>query len=87
MKERSPCVTVAPPVYNGERYVAGAIEGLLGQTFTDLELVISDHASTDGTEAICRSFAERDPRVRYLRHPGNRGLVWNHRLALIARRR
>jgi glycosyltransferase involved in cell wall biosynthesis len=82
MEQRSPCVTVALPVYNGERYVAGALEAILGQTFKDFELVISDNASTDGTEAICRSFAERDPRVRYLRHRVNRGLVWNHRYAL-----
>ena len=67
MEQRSPCVTVALPVYNGERYLAGALEAILGQTFKDFELIISDNASTDGTEAICRSFAERDPRVRYAR--------------------
>jgi glycosyltransferase involved in cell wall biosynthesis len=82
MEEQSPCVTVALPVYNGERYVAGALEALLGQTFKDFELVISDNASTDGTESICRAAADRDPRVRYIRHQVNRGLVWNHRYAL-----
>lgn len=82
MERQSPCVTVTLPVYNGERYVAAALEGLLAQTFDDFELVISDNASTDGTEAICRSFAERDPRVRYVRHQVNQGLVWNHQFAL-----
>jgi glycosyltransferase involved in cell wall biosynthesis len=82
MEERSPRVTVALPVYNGERYVAGALEALLGQTFEDFELVISDNASTDATGAVCRAAAGRDPRVRYIRHQVNRGLVWNHRYAL-----
>jgi glycosyltransferase involved in cell wall biosynthesis len=82
MEERSPRVTVALPVYNGERYVAGALEALLGQTFEDFELVISDNASTDATESVCRATADRDPRVRYIRHEVNRGLVWNHRYAL-----
>jgi glycosyltransferase involved in cell wall biosynthesis len=65
------------PVYNGERYLAQAIESLLGQTFTDLRLIISDNASTDGTEAICRAFSERDRRVSYHRSPVNRGAAWN----------
>jgi glycosyltransferase involved in cell wall biosynthesis len=82
MPQRPPGVTVTLPVFNGERYVATALEALLAQTFDDFELVISDNASTDGTEAICRSFAARDPRVRYVRHSINRGLVWNHRFAL-----
>jgi glycosyltransferase involved in cell wall biosynthesis len=82
MNEATPRVTVAFPVYNGERYVGAALEGLLNQTFTDFELVISDNASTDGTEAICRSVAARDPRVRYVRHEVNRGLVWNHQFTL-----
>jgi glycosyltransferase involved in cell wall biosynthesis len=55
------------PVYNGEPYLRGALEALVAQTFDDLELVISDNASTDATEAICRAFAARDPRIRYIR--------------------
>jgi len=49
-----PTVSIAMPVYNGERYVAQAIESMLGQTFRDFEFVISDNASNDGTEALCR---------------------------------
>ena len=52
------------PVHNGERYVAEAIESVLAQTHRDLELVAIDDGSTDGTWAILRGFAARDPRVR-----------------------
>ena len=56
-------VCIGMPVYNGQNYVAQAIASILSQTFTDLELIISDNASTDGTADICRSFADRDKRV------------------------
>ena len=78
MITRSPRVTVALPVYNGGEYLAAAIESVLHQSFQDFEFVISDNASTDGTEEICRSAASRDARVRYVRHPQNRGASWNH---------
>lgn len=70
-------LSIGLPVYNGERYLAQAIESLLAQTFTDFTLVISDNGSTDATEAICRSYAARDPRVRYHRSDVNRGAAWN----------
>lgn len=83
----SPRVTIGIPVYNGGRYLAEAIEAALGQTFRDLELVISDNASTDGvTEAICREHAARDPRVRYYRNARNMGASWNYnRVVALAR--
>jgi glycosyltransferase involved in cell wall biosynthesis len=65
-------------VYNGERYLAQAIESILAQTFVDFELIICDNASTDRTESICRSFADRDPRVRYYRNPTNLGAAPNY---------
>jgi glycosyltransferase involved in cell wall biosynthesis len=64
-------------VYNGERFLARAIESILHQELCDFELVISDNASTDATEEIARSFAARDERVRYIRHDVNRGPAWN----------
>jgi glycosyltransferase involved in cell wall biosynthesis len=73
-----PRVSVGVPVYNGENYLAHAVDSLLGQTFQDLEVIISDNASTDRTEEIGRAYASRDPRVRYYRNDANRGAVWNH---------
>jgi glycosyltransferase involved in cell wall biosynthesis len=82
----TPRLTIGLPVYNGERTLRAAMDSLLMQTFEDYELLISDNASTDGTEAICREYASRDTRVRFHRSPVNRGLAWNHNhLADLAR--
>jgi glycosyltransferase involved in cell wall biosynthesis len=72
-----PRVSVGMPVYNGEDHVAEAIESVLSQTFSDFELIICDNASTDRTEAICREYSRRDPRVRYYRNAQNIGLAGN----------
>jgi glycosyltransferase involved in cell wall biosynthesis len=73
-------------VYNGDRYLRECLESLLAQDFPDFELIVSDNGSTDGTEAICREFAGRDARIRYLREPENRGGAWNfNRLPALAR--
>jgi glycosyltransferase involved in cell wall biosynthesis len=74
----APRLTVGLPVYNGEKYVAESLEALLGQSFTDFELIISDNASTDGTGDICRRYEKQDSRVRYFRQPRNVGLAPNH---------
>ena len=73
----SPRVSVGIPVYNAEAFLAQTIESMLGQDYNDLEIVISDNASTDGTEAICRRYAALDARVRYYRSDINRGATWN----------
>jgi glycosyltransferase involved in cell wall biosynthesis len=80
----TPSASVGLPVYNGAASVAAAIDSVLGQTWTDFELIVSDNGSTDGTESICRAYAERDPRVRYHRQPTNRGADFNFRFVLEA---
>lgn len=72
-----PLVTIGMPVYNGERYLRGALAALLAQDYLHFELVISDNGSTDSTELICREFQSLDPRIRYIRQPENRGPAWN----------
>jgi glycosyltransferase involved in cell wall biosynthesis len=71
-------VSVGMPVYNGERYIAQAIESILQQTCQEFEIVISDNASTDRTEEICRELASRDRRIRYVRQERNLGSGRNH---------
>jgi glycosyltransferase involved in cell wall biosynthesis len=73
-----PRLTIGLPVYNGERILGEALDALLGQTYEDFELIVSDNASTDGTADICRRYAEQDSRIRYVRQPRNIGLVPNH---------
>lgn len=79
-------VTVGIPVYNGERYLSGALDSILTQTFSNFELIISDNASDDGTEEICRQYAARDARIRYYRNDQNLGAAKNYnRLVELAR--
>jgi glycosyltransferase involved in cell wall biosynthesis len=49
-----PKISIGMPVYNGEKFIREALDSLLSQTFSDYELIISDNASTDGTEKICK---------------------------------
>jgi glycosyltransferase involved in cell wall biosynthesis len=72
-------VSIGLPVYNGENYVREAIESILSQTFEDFELIISDNASTDQTEEICRSYAIQDERIRYFRNQENLGASSNYK--------
>ena len=76
-----PRVSIGVPVYNGERYIAETLDSLLAQTFEDFELIICDNASTDRTEHICRTYAERDARIRYVRNAENFGAARNYRRA------
>lgn len=76
----SPGVSLALPVYNGERFVADAIRSVLAQDYDNFELIITDNASTDGTEKICRDFAASDERVRYVRNERNLGAGPNYNL-------
>lgn len=72
---RSPKVSVCIPVWNGERFIAQAIQSTLRQNFADFELIVSDNASTDSTERVVRSFA--DHRVRWEPHSVNVGAAAN----------
>jgi glycosyltransferase involved in cell wall biosynthesis len=78
MTSGTPRISVGMPVYNGEPYIGLAIQSVLDQTFGDFELLISDNASTDGTEEICRDFAARDKRIAYNRNPENIGAAPNY---------
>ena len=70
------------PVFNASEYLRESIDAVLSQTFTDFELVISDNASTDETESICREYAARDARIRYLRQQRNIGALRNFEFVL-----
>src|SRR5690348_7832467 len=70
-------VSIGLPVRNGAANLAGVIGSVLAQEHSRLELVISDNASTDDTEELCRAAARADPRIRYHRQPENIGLLNN----------
>jgi len=70
---RSPLVSIGVPAFNAEAFIVPAVESLLAQDLTDLEVVVSDNGSTDATGRLVREIAARDSRVRYVRQPVNRG--------------
>ncbi|HEX3966291.1 MAG TPA: glycosyltransferase family 2 protein [Trebonia sp.] len=78
----TPRLSIGLPVRNGEPFVSQAIEALLGQSYTDFELIITDNASTDSTEEICRGYARDDERIRYYRHPANIGIGPNQNFSV-----
>lgn len=79
--ESHPVVSVGLPVFNGENFLALAIESVLAQRFGDLELIICDNASSDGTRDIAERYARMDARVRYVRNPANLGAAPNYNRA------
>jgi glycosyltransferase involved in cell wall biosynthesis len=77
MNYRRPRLSIGLPVYNAEKYLRRAVDSLLGQTFEDLELILSDNASEDATPDLCREYEARDPRVRYYQNGVNLGASKN----------
>ena len=80
--ETEPLLSIGMPVYNAERTIRRAVDSLLAQDIQDLELVISDNASTDSTSEICERYAAIDPRVRYTRRERNHGQLPNYDYSL-----
>jgi glycosyltransferase involved in cell wall biosynthesis len=78
----TPKVSIGMPVFNGEPFIREALDSLLAQTFTDFELIISDNASTDATEDICREYLAKDDRIRYIRQTENLGASQNFQFVL-----
>ena len=72
-KDSTPVVSIGLPVYNGELFLPAALDSFLAQDYRNFELVISDNASTDRTEEICRNYASGGARVRYFRCATNVG--------------
>jgi len=69
----SPRVTVLMPVYNGENFLREAVQSILGQTFTDFEILIINDGSSDRSAGIMESFD--DPRIRLVHNERNIGLI------------
>jgi len=73
-----PRVTIGVPVRNGEKFLRGLLDSLLSQTYSDFELLISDNASSDATEEICREYTKSDERIVYHKQRVNIGLAENY---------
>lgn len=80
----NPCVSIGLPTYNRMSTLREAIESVLGQSHSNLELVISDNASSDDTQSVCEEYAGKDSRVRYIRQLENIGMARNFNAVLSA---
>lgn len=81
----TPVITIGMPVYNGAEGVKLAIDSILNQTFKNFELIISDNASTDETGEICKAYAAKDARIKYVCQRENIGIA-NFKYVLMAAR-
>jgi glycosyltransferase involved in cell wall biosynthesis len=79
----SPVVSVVMPAFDNAAFLPAAIESILGQSFGDLELIVVDDGSSDGSSDIVRDFARRDRRVRLIVLPRDPSLVSGARAANI----
>ena len=74
MENRSQCeLSIIIPIYNGERYLRDTLDSVIGQSFTNYELILVDDGSTDTTGVICEEYAQRDSRIKVL-HQRNQGM-------------
>ena len=78
----SPFVSIGMPVYNGERFLAEALESLLAQSHGNFELLISDNHSTDNTRAIIEHYARKDARIKCFFQEKNIGAIANFNFVL-----
>ena len=79
---RHPLISVGVPICNEEQFLVESLEALLGQTYPNLELLISDNASTDNSARICADFAAQYDNVHFHRFDTNRGAIANFRKVL-----
>jgi len=79
-----PAVSIVMPTHNRADYIGVAVDSVLGQTYTDWELVIVDDGSTDDTRTVVAQYLAHDPRIRYVRQDENRGIALsrNHGVAV-----
>ena len=67
-------LSIVVPVYNVKPYLAACLQSIINQTYQDMEILIIDDGSTDGSDEVCKDFAGKDNRIVYIRQE-NKGLI------------
>jgi len=81
-KASEPLVSVGLPVYNGENYLQVTLNALLEQSYSNIQIIISDNGSDDNTPKICQKAFSADKRIKYYRSDVNKGAIHNFRKVL-----
>jgi len=82
MEDEKPLISIGVPTYNRLKTLKEVMRCLLGQTYSNLEIIVSDNHSDDGTELFLRNITQDNNRVKYIRHSYNRGAYLNFKSAL-----
>lgn len=81
MQDRKGLVSFIVPCYNIEKYLPRCLDSLLGQTYKNIEVLVADDGSIDGTASICKEYAKKDSRVKIF-HTPHRGISYTRNLCL-----
>src|SRR5687767_13263616 len=81
-RDDSPLVSIALATFNGQRFLAEQLDSLLRQTYSNLEIIISDDGSTDATVNIVASYAAAYPHIFVYRNTGEKGVASNFQHAI-----
>ena len=76
-KSTMPLVSIGIPTYNRAKFLKRSIESTLNQDYENIEVIVSDNASTDETEDVCRFYCEQSSKLKYFRQPANMGATAN----------
>lgn len=79
-KKISPLITVGIPTYNRVDWLKGAIDSVLNQNYSNIDIVVCDNASTDGTEKFMQEYCNKYENIRYFRHTSNLGALNNYKM-------
>jgi hypothetical protein len=79
LTHNKPLVSIGVPVYNDAPWLRNALDHLLAQDYTNLEIILADDGSIDGSREICREYVQRDVRVRLFENKHNLGVLQNHK--------
>src|SRR5574344_1838564 len=74
---KKPLISIIITTYNRVNLLKKAILSSINQTYQNIEIVICDNHSTDGTEELCKKYMKEDKRIKYFRHEKNEGITYN----------